>query len=286
MDLLKRLGYPSDSRLLIVHADDLGMTHSTNTAAMKALATGLVNSASLMIPCPWFPEIAEYSLMRKEIDFGIHLTLTSEQYPSRWRPIASREQVPSLVDPHGYFHRDITVSTAVNPLEVEREIRAQVDLALSYGLRPTHLDSHQFRVFTSGRDVFEAYMRVSRDHRIPCLISRDLITKYQYMESALNDHDLILDGVISAGRATPPRKWADFYTNELSAMRPGIYQCVIHVAFDDEEMRGLCGNRPSWGAAWRQRDLDFFTSGKFRRLLKSQRINLVTWRELRQCMEY
>src|SRR5882762_7043651 len=58
--LAERLGYPADARLLIVHADDLGVTHSVNAAAIDVFKTGVVNSGSMMVPCPWFPEIADY----------------------------------------------------------------------------------------------------------------------------------------------------------------------------------------------------------------------------------
>jgi len=76
--LVERLGYPRDVRLLIVHADDLGAAHSINSASIKALESGLVSSASIMVPCPWLPEIAAYARAHPEIDFGLHLTLTSE----------------------------------------------------------------------------------------------------------------------------------------------------------------------------------------------------------------
>src|SRR5881396_523352 len=154
--LLERLGYPPGTKLIIVHADDLGETHAVNAAAIKALQRGTINSASLMVPCPWFPEIADYAKSHPDADFGLHLTLTSERVFYRWGPVASKDKVPSLIDENGYFHHDWAASTKINPQEVEVELRAQIDRAYAMGIRPTHLDSHQYRLISSGKELFEA----------------------------------------------------------------------------------------------------------------------------------
>src|SRR5580700_3282484 len=100
--LADRLGYPAGTKLIIVHADDLGETHAVNAAAIKALEAGAINSASVMVPCPWFPEIADYAKSHPEADLGLHLTLTAERVYYRWGPAAPTDKVPSLVDRNGY----------------------------------------------------------------------------------------------------------------------------------------------------------------------------------------
>ena len=111
--LAERLGYPKDARLLIVHADDLGMAHTVNSASFAAMKTGLVNSASIMIPCPWLPEVAVWARQHPEADLGIHLTLTSEWKLFRWGPVLPEDRVATLLDAAGYLH--LTESEAAAP---------------------------------------------------------------------------------------------------------------------------------------------------------------------------
>src|SRR5258708_32646452 len=153
-NLVERLGYPPGARLIIVHADDLGETHSVNAAAIKALQGGTINSASLMVPCPWFPEIADYAKSHPDADFGLHLTLTSERVYYRWGPVAPADKVPSLVDKNGYFHHDWSPETRIDPGEAEIELRAQIDRAYAMGVKPTHLDSHQYRLDSTNKELF------------------------------------------------------------------------------------------------------------------------------------
>ena len=101
----QQLGFGPNDKVLIVHADDVGMSHAVNLATMEALKHGMVTSASIMMPCPWMPEIAAYAREHPDVDFGLHLTLTSEWKYFRWRPVAPPDQVKGLLDPEGYMWR-------------------------------------------------------------------------------------------------------------------------------------------------------------------------------------
>ena len=278
--LAEKLGFSRDSKLLIVHADDLGETHSVNAATIKAFETGLVNSASIMVPCPWFPEIADYAKSHPGADFGLHLTLTSERVYYRWGPVASKDKVSSLVDENGYFHHDWTPATRINPKEVELELRAQIDRAYAMGLRPTHLDSHQYRLFDNGMELFEVAVRIAHDYKLPLFVVRDWFAGRPYLQSALSPADIVIDHTVTVEPSVPPEKWADFYKTALKNLQPGVTEFVIHPGFADDELKAATRERDTWGAGWRQRDFDFFTSQEFRQLLTDQNISLITWREI------
>jgi predicted glycoside hydrolase/deacetylase ChbG (UPF0249 family) len=278
--LAEKLGYARDAKLVVVHADDLGMTHSVNAASIKGLESGLVNSASIMVPCPWFSEMADYAKRHPDADLGLHLTLTSERVFYRWGPVASRDRVPSLVDANGYFHLNWTEATHIDAREVELELRAQIDRAMAMGVRPTHLDSHQYRLFENGKEIFQSALRVARDYKLPVFMVRDWFADRPYLEASLSSDDLVVDHTVTIEPGVRPEKWTDFYSSALKNLQPGVTVFIIHLAFDDEEMRAATRERDTWGAAWRQRDFDFFTSAEFRALLREQNIKLVTWREL------
>jgi predicted glycoside hydrolase/deacetylase ChbG (UPF0249 family) len=279
-NLAERMGYPPDTKLIIVHADDLGETHSVNAAAIKALQAGTINSASLMVPCPWFPEIADYAKSHPDTDFGLHLTLTSERVYYRWGPVAPIDKVPSLVDSNEYFHHDWDENKRINPSEVEVELRAQIERALAMGVRPTHLDSHQYRLIMNGKELFEVMLRVAHEYKLPVFVTRDWFADHPYLQASLGPGDIVLDHTVTIEPELPTGKWAEFYITALKNLKPGVTEFVIHPGYDDDELRAATRERSTWGAAWRQRDYDFFTSDQFREVLAQQKIKLITWREL------
>jgi predicted glycoside hydrolase/deacetylase ChbG (UPF0249 family) len=278
--LAEKLGYAKDARLLIVHADDVGETHAVNAATFDALENGYVNSASLMVSCPWFPEAADFAKAHPQADLGLHLTVTSERVYYRWGPVAPQDQVASLVDLNGYFHHDWDQHPRIDPKHVETELRAQIQRASAMGVRPTHLDSHQYRLIENGKEIFEIFLRLGHESNLPIFVTRDWFAQYPYLESSLNAQDIVLDHTATISPEVAPEKWADFYRQALRNLQPGITEFVIHVGFDNEELRAATRERATWGAAWRQRDYDFFSSGEFRSLLGQLHIKLVTWREL------
>jgi predicted glycoside hydrolase/deacetylase ChbG (UPF0249 family) len=278
--LVEQLGYPPDTKLLIVHADDLGVTHSVNAASIKALESGAINSASIMVPCPWFPEIADYAKSHRDVDFGLHLTLTSERIYYRWGPVASGDKVRSLLDENGYLHHDWTAATKIDPREAEMELRAQIERAYAMGVRPTHLDSHQYRLDSTGKELFEVALRLAHEYKLPFFVTRDWFADFPYLAKSLGPDDVVIDHTITIEPNVPPAKWADFYKNAIRNIQPGVTELVIHLAYDDAEMRAATRERDTWGAAWRQRDYDFFISPDFRQLLQDQNIKLITWRQI------
>lgn len=281
---LERLGYPPGTKLLIIHADDLGMAHSVNAASVKAFDSGAINSGSIMVPCPWFAEIAAYARSHTETDLGLHLTLTSEWKFYRWGPVLSKDLVKTLFDQNNYLYpTEAEASSRIDAREVEAEIRAQIERAKAFGIQPTHLDSHMGTLYQS-KALFEVLLKVARANKLPVMISREWLASAPYLPSLLGPDDVLIDRIITAGPEVKAEKWGDFYADAIKNLQPGITEFIIHIAYDDEEMRAATIDHPDWGAAWRQRDFDFFTSERARQLLRENNVKLITWREIGKLM--
>jgi hypothetical protein len=78
--------------------------------------------------------------------------------------------------------------------------------------------------------------------------------------------------------------WREWYEKTLAPLKPGVYQLIVHLAYNDEEMQGATWDHPDWGAAWRQQDFDLVKSSEFQKFLKDQGFVLVTWKELAKAL--
>jgi len=277
--IAERLGHPANSKLLILHADDLGAAHSVNVASFDALDKGAISSASVMIPTPWIAEVAVYAKTHPNADLGLHLTLNAEWETYKWGSVESKDKVPSLLDSAGVFPNETApVAARARADEVERELRAQVDRALALGIRPTHLDSHMGALFTTP-ELIGTYTKVARAYRLPFLALRG---DPRSPTPFLTDKDVVLDAVVIAGPEVPREQWKDFYLKAIAGLKPGLTEMIVHLGYDDAELRAVTVNHEPYGSAWRQRDYDVVMSPEFKKALQDNKVILVTWRDLQK----
>jgi predicted glycoside hydrolase/deacetylase ChbG (UPF0249 family) len=278
--IAERLGHPRDAKLVILHADDLGVAHSEDSASFDALDRGAVNSASVMMPTPWVTEVAAYAKAHPNADIGLHLTLTSEWKRYRWGGVASRELVPSLYERDGTFPQLTgTVVARAKPDEVEKEIRAQIERARALGIRPTHLDSHMAALYSPA--LFRTYVKVAREYELPFNFHGTLTPATR---AALTESDIIPDTVVMATEAKTPAEWLRFYLDAIRHLKPGLTQIIVHLGYDDAELGAITAGYDVYDAKWRQRDYDVMTSPEFRQALKANDVVLVTWRDIGKAM--
>lgn len=277
---------PDQEKYLIVHADDAGMSHSVNVSTMRGLESGIVTSASIMVPCPWFKEFAQYAEKHPEFDYGIHLTLNSEWDVYRWGPVASRDKVSSLVDPEGYLWDNVEqVKQHAKADEVKIELKAQIDKALAFGVPLSHLDTHMGAVLCRP-DIVEVYVQLGIEYDLPVLFFSRMVPEIRIGYPALADRfDAglallnskklpVLDHLIQIyGGDTPSAREAD-YRKQLSALPVGVSEIIIHCGINNEELQAITNS-----SARRDQDYRLFTDPSIKKMLDEAGVKLLTWKE-------
>jgi len=280
----ERLGYPADTKLLLIHADDLAVAHSEDAASFEALDKGAVTSASIIVPGPWLAEVAEYAKAHPNADLGLHLALTSEWKTFRWGSVESSDKVPSLLDPAGTLW-PLTELVAKNakPQEAELEFRAQVKRAIALGIHPTHLDSHMGSAFATP-ELFAAYVKVAHEFHLPFLAVR-VDDERAKLLSLLSENDVLVDSVVIANPTVRVDQWKEFYLNAIKNMKPGLTEIIVHLGHDDAELKAVTVDHPDYGSAWRQRDSDVVSGPEMKKTLEDNHIVLIHWNELEKLVQ-
>jgi len=283
----ERLGFPEGSHVLILHADDVGLTEEANQATINYLEEGQIQSASCMVPCPGFEAFAAWAKENPEMDIGLHITLNSEWLNYRWRSVAPPEKVPGLLDEDGFLWPDVqSVVDHAGVDEVATEIRAQVEKAISLGLEPDHIDTHM-GVLLFNYGLLEAYLQVAEEYGIPALTfycSKPAIEKFKEVGITLTDdmarridaYDMPkVDDCLIVDSAKSYQKKCWKFLQQVAQLRPGITHVVFHPCTESENLKEIIsdGEQRIWEA-------QLFSDPLVIKFLKEKDILFTNWPEL------
>jgi chitin disaccharide deacetylase len=279
------LGYPANTKLLIIHADDMGLSHSTNAAVIKAFENGCITSGSIMIPCPWAPEIAAYVKAHPTVDVGIHFTTNAEWKYYKCGGVLPSSEIPSLLDKDGNFYPTLQqVALLAKPEEVEKELRAQIDWALAHGVQPTHLDSHMGSMYVSPA-IFRVALKVASEYKLPVSLPFNLVnTAAPILVKEITPDMIGVDNFIMLPGEALNGDWKTMYTQMINSLVPGLNELIVHLSYDNDEMKAIAIDHEDYGSAWRQKDLDMVCSDEFKKLLKDNNVQLVTWKQVQEAV--
>ncbi|HMK28503.1 MAG TPA: polysaccharide deacetylase family protein, partial [Terriglobales bacterium] len=246
---------------------------------MEALEKHWVTSASILVPCPWFPEVAQWAKTHPEADLGIHLALNSEWTTLRWRPVSPQPRGSSLLDADGYLPlTEDRVAKNAKAAEVEVETRAQIDKAIAAGIGISHLDAHMGAIL-GAPELYRVYLNLGKSYQLPLLLERPPYPGIEVAPGAM-----LVDRALGIQPGVPDGDWLMAYEGLLASLPPGVYQLTVHLGHDDEELQGATADHPNWGARWRQNDFDLVRNPLFQAFLQQQGFVLVSWRELKKAM--
>ncbi|MGG5808581.1 polysaccharide deacetylase family protein [Falsiroseomonas sp. CW058] len=277
-------------RTVLLHADDVGMCHGANAAYLDLFRAGRIDSGSVMVPCPWFPEIAREAAEDPALDLGIHLTLTSEWHGYRWGPISTRSGASGLLDANGFFPPNVVaLRAAVVPEAAEAEMRAQVERALAAGIDATHLDTHMGAALAP--EILPATLRLAREYRLPLLLPRDIDSYLGVLRLGEVERGAYADAfaaIEATGMPTFDRftmtpgvtPTAESYRAVVAPEGPGLTFVSLHPNLTGD-IEAITARHPRQDPAWRVREHALFASGAVDALLAAEGIRRTGFRALR-----
>jgi chitin disaccharide deacetylase len=262
-----------EEKLLIIHMDDVGMSYACNEAAKALFKRGIVTSASLMITCPWSYEFIQWWKVNSTYDVGIHTTLTCEWEDYRWKPLLGKSEVPGLIDDNGFLFMDNDeVLEKATPEEIEKEVRAQINQAILWGLKPSHLDRHMYTICMCP-EYFEKYITLAKEYNIPYQMGAREYDSIDKLSERVPVKKL-LDGVYS-GEGIDYKSKKAFLKRSLMDMKPGFHQLTIHPVIDTPEIRRII---PSWHERYLEYQL--FMDEEILEYINELGIKRVSWSDI------
>ncbi len=289
----ERLGFPAGERVLIFHADDMGMCEEANEATIYLMENGYIQSAAAMAPCPAYEDAIKWAIENPQYDVGIHLTLTSEWRTHRWGPVADPAEVPGLVDPEGYMWRSVQeVAMNASPEEVEKELRAQIEYTLSLGYRPDHMDTHMGTVFATN-EFTEIYLRLAEEYNIPAMVidfsDPEVVERYRQAGYPVTDRllDMLdsyslpkLDYFSSVPGGDTYEEVRKRFFEQVRTLQPGLTEIIFHPQFESEFGKTITGS-------WQQRawEVDLFADPVVHQFFKDEGLIFTNWKEVMERFE-
>jgi predicted glycoside hydrolase/deacetylase ChbG (UPF0249 family) len=289
---LKRLGFGPGDRVAIVHADDIGAYQASLPALDDLFEAGLLSSCATMVPCPWFPAVAEWARRTPEADIGVHATLTAEYLLYRWGPISTRDPASGLLDGEGYLHRTTAaLHAAGDPAAAAAEQQAQLDRALAAGIDVTHIDSHMGASFTPA--FLPGYLAAGAAGRVPNFVPRlrsgplvgrgmteEQAVAWAAFERELEERGLPLFDYITMMPLLHHEERLAVAKALFDALPAGLSYLMLHPALDTPELRAVTPE--DWRA--RVADYEAFCSAELRAHVRDTGVQVIGWRAVRDAM--
>lgn len=284
----EKLSFPKGKKVIILHADDIGMCEEANIAAIKYLKEDKIQSAAVMMPCMYAKEMISWAKKNPEKDIGLHLTLTSEWKTYRWGPVSSLQEVPSLLDPEKKLWRDVPeVVMHSSAVDVNKEIRAQIEKSIAMGYRPDHIDTHMGTLYAHP-EYIKAFFAAAEEYNIPANVidvsNTEVLAEFRKMGYPITD-DVVklfanyklpkLDYFTSVPHGSTYDEKMNNFKNLIQSLKPGLTEIIFHPSVETENLKTITGS-------WQQRvwEAKMFSDPELIKFFKSEEIVFTNWNEI------
>lgn len=288
---LKKLGFSDNDRVVVIHTDDIGMCHASVQAFKDLWKFGTITSGATMVPCPWFPAVAQMCREKPEIDMGVHATLNAEWESYRWGPVSTRDPASGLLDADGYFNQwHQAVYDNAKPEAVESEVNSQIERALAAGIDVTHVDSHMGTIMNPR--FIQSYIQAAASRLLPNMLPRMDAQGMDIMALSAEEKQLyaplihqfekmgipMMDGLLGMP-LDQPNGQMEIAVDLLGNLPAGITHFILHPSIDTAELRSIA---PDWES--RVSNYNIFMSDELKKFIESEDIHLIGYRQIRDAM--
>lgn len=257
---------------LIIRGDDMGFSHAGNLGLIECYKNGIEKSIEVLVPSPWFPEAVKWLRNNPGIDVGVHLTLTSEWDNVKWRPLTDCK---SLEDSDGYFYPMIwanknypnrnLLAHAWKLDEIEKEWRAQIELALKEIPRISHISAHM-GCTDMDKSVSTLAKKLAKEYNID-----------------IEPEGLAVMSASYNGAHTTSAEKIKSFIAMLDTLQSGkTYLFVDHPAINSPELKAIHHIGYENVAEDRQGVVDVFTSDEVKKFIQQKNIQLISYKDLKQ----
>lgn len=284
----ERLGFPAGKKVIMLHADDIGMCHEANLAAADYLKKDAIQSAAIMMPCPYADEAITWAKKHAGEDIGLHLTLTSEWETYRWGPVADAKTVPGLIDPAGMLWPEVPdVVIHASAADVEREIRAQIEKSVAMGYRPDHIDTHMGTLY-GHIDYMKAFLKVAEEYRIPANVidvsDPEVLDGFRKQGYPITDEAVQLfntytmpklDNFTSVPSGPTYAGKVENFKTLVRSLKPGITEIIFHPSVQTDNLQTITHS-------WQQRvwEAQMFSDPEVQKFLKDEGVVFTNWMDM------
>lgn len=281
----EKLGFEKGKKVLMLHADDAGMSPEANEAIIEILKNGHIQSAAVMAPCPSFEDFIDWAKANPSVDVGMHLTHTSEWKTYRWGPVSDPEKVPGLIDPDGMFWHEVPgVVQHASAEEVEIEIRAQIDAAIALGWNPTHMDTHMGTLYGSP-DYVAVFTKVAEEYGIPAniinLSNPEVVDRFRQIGYPITDEVIALaknyklpklDNFTSVPKGKTYEEVRENFFQLVKSLDAGLTEIIFHPSTETENVKTITNS-------WQQRvwEAQLFTDPIVKKFFEDEGIEFTNW---------
>lgn len=264
----------SNPAKLIIRGDDMGYSHAGNEALIKCFNEGIETSIEVIAPSPWFPEAVKMLAQTPKVDVGLHFAITSEWDNIKWRPLTN---APSLRNKDGYFYpmlfhnpnypNQAVVDNDWKIEDIEKELKAQIELALKYIPRLSHISGHMGSTgFTT--EVKDMARRVAKSYNLK-MVDVD----------SQKDNNIAYVGFDFNNKSTEER--IQGFIAMLDKLENGkTYVFVEHPGIDNDELKSIYHIGYEDVAQGRQDVTTIFTNEKVKEAILKKGIRLVSYKEI------